>query len=55
MQIEAPDGEFARAGGDDVLSALQLDQVAARREARQGGFQVIAAVTFNRPIRAPAA
>ena len=38
MQIEASDGEFARAGGDHVLAALQLDQLAARRQARQGGF-----------------
>src|ERR1017187_7759445 len=47
MQIEAADGEFAGAGGDHVLAALQLYQVAARSEARQGGFQLVAAVTFT--------
>ena len=47
MQIEASDGEFAAAGGDHVLAALQLDQVAARREARQRGFQLVAALAFS--------
>src|ERR1035441_1012394 len=48
MQIEAAHGEFAGAGGDHVLAALQLNQVAARREAGERGFQLIAAVAFNR-------
>ena len=47
MQIEAADGEFAGAGGDHVLAALQLNQVAARGEAREGGFQLIAALGFS--------
>src|ERR1039457_162245 len=45
MQIEAAHGEFAGARGDHVLAALQLDQVAERREPRQRGFQLFAAVT----------
>src|ERR1017187_3326347 len=47
MQIEASYGEFAGAGGDHVLSALQFDQVAAGGEARESGFQFVAAVAFK--------
>ena len=47
MQIEAADGKLAAAGGDDVLAALQFDEVAARGQAIQGGFQLIAAFGFG--------
>src|ERR1035438_2625830 len=47
MQIESADGEFPAAGGDHVLAALQLNQVAARREAREGGFQLVTALRFS--------
>ncbi len=55
MQIEAADGKFAAAGGDDVLAALKLDEVAARGQAVQGGFQLGRGFRPWRPIREPVA
>ena len=47
VEVEASDGEFAAAGGDHELAALELDQVAARGEAGEGGFQLLAALSFG--------
>src|SRR5580700_4064488 len=43
MHVEAADGEFARAGGYDVVSGAELDEVAARGEAGKRGFETFAA------------
>ena len=39
VHVEAADGEFAAARGDGEVAGAQLDQVAARRQAGQRGFQ----------------
>ena len=47
VHVEAPDGEFAAARGDHEMAGAQLDQIAARRQPGQRGFQFQALVAFG--------
>jgi glycine cleavage system aminomethyltransferase T len=40
--LQAADGEFAAARGDGEVSVAELDEVAARGEAGEGGFELFA-------------
>src|SRR5438105_15860854 len=47
MQIDTSYGEFAAAGGHHILSAAQLDQLAARRKTRQCSLQLASSVALR--------
>ena len=47
VHVEAADGELAAAGGDGVLAGAQLDEVAARDQARERGFQFLRVVALG--------
>ena len=47
VHVEAADGEFAAARGDHIMARAQLQQVAARGQPGQRGFQLLAVGAFR--------
>src|SRR2546428_12095420 len=47
VHLQPADREFAAAGSDRIVARTQLDEVAASRQARQGGLQFGALLAFG--------
>jgi len=47
MHLQAAHGEFAASRGDGVVARTELDQIAARRQTRQGALQFSALLAFG--------